>query len=53
MLGVPDAVSLTLLVLTGVLMVRLMYRAHRLVQWLPVLSRGRRTDDVRLEDLAR
>ncbi len=40
LLGVPDSVSLTLLVLTGIGLVRLMYRAHRLVRWLPAISRG-------------
>ena len=53
MLGVPDAVSLALLVLTGVLMVRLMYRAHYLVRWLPGISRERRADTTRFGDLAR
>ncbi len=45
MLDVPDVVSLVLLVLTGVLMVRVMYRAHRIVQWLPGISRERRSRD--------
>ncbi len=40
LLGVPDVVSLVLLVLTGTGLVRLMYRAHSLVRWLPALSRG-------------
>lgn len=40
LLGVPDVVSLVLLVLTGTGLVRLMYRAHALVRWLPALSRG-------------
>jgi UDP-GlcNAc:undecaprenyl-phosphate GlcNAc-1-phosphate transferase len=52
-LDVPDAVSLTLLVLTGVLMVRAMYQAHQVVRWLPALSRERRSDRSRFGDLAR
>jgi UDP-GlcNAc:undecaprenyl-phosphate GlcNAc-1-phosphate transferase len=40
LLRVPDFVSLILLVLTGIGLVRLMYRAHRLVRWLPAISRG-------------
>jgi UDP-GlcNAc:undecaprenyl-phosphate GlcNAc-1-phosphate transferase len=40
LLGVPDFVSLSLLVLTGVGLVRLMYRANRLVRWLPAISRA-------------
>jgi len=38
-LGVPDAISLTLLVLTGVAMVRFMYRAERLAKLLPIVTR--------------
>jgi UDP-GlcNAc:undecaprenyl-phosphate GlcNAc-1-phosphate transferase len=40
LLGVPDFISLILLVLTGIALVRLMYRAHRLVRWLPAIGRG-------------
>jgi hypothetical protein len=39
-LGVPDTVSLALLVLTGIGLVRLMYRAPDLVRRLPAISRG-------------
>lgn len=53
LLDVPDVVSLALLVLSGVLMVRAMYRAHRVVQWLPVLGREDRADAGRVGDLAR
>ncbi len=53
MLGVPDSVSLAVLILTGATMVRFMYRAHRVLRWLPTFSRGRRVDDrVRLEEPA-
>ena len=41
-LGVPDVISLALLVLVGVAMVRLMYRANRVVQLLPGLRRDDR-----------
>jgi UDP-GlcNAc:undecaprenyl-phosphate/decaprenyl-phosphate GlcNAc-1-phosphate transferase len=40
LLRVPDFVSLSLLVLTGIALVRLMYRAHRLVRWLPAIGRN-------------
>ena len=40
LLGVPDVISLILLVLTGVALVRLMYRANRLVRFLPAVIRG-------------
>ncbi len=40
LLGVPDFLSLTALVLTGIGLVRLMYRAHQLVRLLPAISRG-------------
>jgi UDP-GlcNAc:undecaprenyl-phosphate GlcNAc-1-phosphate transferase len=43
-LGVPDFVSLGLLVLTGIGLVKLMYRAHRLVRWLPAIGRGTVSD---------
>ena len=52
-LGVPDVVSLALLVLGGVLMVRMMYRVQWFVQRLPVISRERRSGDgVRVDRLA-
>ena len=41
LLGVPDGVSLALLVLTGIALVRCMYRAPELVLRLPALSRGK------------
>jgi UDP-GlcNAc:undecaprenyl-phosphate GlcNAc-1-phosphate transferase len=41
-LAVPDVISLALLVLVGVAMVRLMYRAPRLVQLFPSASRDDR-----------
>ncbi len=44
MLGVPDVISLMFLVLTGVLLVRLMYRASTWVRWLPVVRRGVASD---------
>jgi hypothetical protein len=44
LLGVPDFVSLSVLVLTGIGLVRLMYRAHKLVRWLPAISRGTVSD---------
>jgi UDP-GlcNAc:undecaprenyl-phosphate/decaprenyl-phosphate GlcNAc-1-phosphate transferase len=54
LLDVPDVVSLVLLVLTGVLMVRAMYRAHRIVQWLPGINRERRSrDGGRVDSLTR
>ena len=46
-LRVSDVISLTLLVLVGVAMVRLMYRANRVVQLLPVLSRTDRRSTAR------
>jgi UDP-GlcNAc:undecaprenyl-phosphate/decaprenyl-phosphate GlcNAc-1-phosphate transferase len=39
-LGVPDFVSLALLVLTGVVLVRLMYRAQVWARWVPAIGRG-------------
>ena len=39
LLGVPDFVSLALLVLAGIVLVRLMYRARRWVSWIPVTGR--------------
>jgi UDP-GlcNAc:undecaprenyl-phosphate/decaprenyl-phosphate GlcNAc-1-phosphate transferase len=44
LLGVPDFISLTLLMLTGLALVRLMYRAGRLVRYLPAISRGTASD---------
>ena len=44
LLGVPDAVSLTLLMLTGIGLVRSMYSAHELVRWLPAIDRGTVSD---------
>ena len=41
-LAVPDVISLALLILVGVAMVRLMYRAHRLVRLFPAASRDDR-----------
>jgi len=40
LLGVPDYVSLILLVLAGVVLVRLMYRARVWGRWIPVIRRG-------------
>lgn len=53
LLDVPDVVSLVLLVLTGVLMVRCMYRAHYLVRLMPSISRDRRVHGARAGELAR
>jgi UDP-GlcNAc:undecaprenyl-phosphate GlcNAc-1-phosphate transferase len=44
MLRVPDFVSLIVLVLTGIGLVRLMYRAHYLVRLLPAISRGKASE---------
>jgi len=44
LLGVADSVSLSLLVLAGIGLVRLMYRAHWLVRWLPAITRGTASD---------
>ena len=41
-LGVPDAISLVLLILVGVAMVRLMYKANRVVRLLPGIRRDDR-----------
>jgi UDP-GlcNAc:undecaprenyl-phosphate GlcNAc-1-phosphate transferase len=38
-LAVPDVISLALLILVGVAMVRFMYRANRLAQLLPIVTR--------------
>ena len=43
-LGVPDVVSLTLLILAGVALVRLMYRAQWLLRFLPAFGHGARAE---------
>jgi UDP-GlcNAc:undecaprenyl-phosphate/decaprenyl-phosphate GlcNAc-1-phosphate transferase len=52
LLSVPDAISLALLVLTGVAMIRAMYRAKRVVKSLPFLSGKAPQDRPRLGGLA-